>query len=81
MINYFNLLKCEKISPKSLKSLKLVQLPPTDAAVQYVLGVYLQTGINNLLEKIISDGNRSSIMGFEKNNELFEPVMTDEVTF
>ena len=80
MINYFNLLKCEKISPKSLKSLKLVQLPPTDAAVQHVLGVYLQTGINNLLEKI-SDGNRSSIMGFEKNNELFEPVMTDEVTF
>ena len=75
MINYFNLLKCEKISPKSLKSLKLVQLPPTDAAVQHVLGVYLQ------LEKIISDGNRSSIMGFEKNNELFEPVMTDEVTF
>ena len=49
--------------------------------MQHVLGVYLQTGINNLLEKIISDGNRSSIMGFEKNNELFEPVMTDEVTF
>ena len=68
------------MSHKSRKDLKPEQLPPTEkAAVKHALRVYLK----KTYWKALSSNTEidPQLWGWKKKNELFEPVLTNKVSY